>query len=210
MQINNFADDVARDVADISGVKDTAPSIPDGADSGEPCVADGAGNEVQASEIVVAGAIEQKSEASDEAALDAQFEALINGKYRQAYRKRTEGIIRKRLRSGKARPAPSAEPPETKKSDETVEIAVTGDAVLSEDAAKAIGASAQKGEITPENNASEAQYERLRSQNKNRPIENGLYGSCGIVTKINVSALDGEGVLAILKRVGSGEKISFK
>lgn len=205
-----FADDAARGVTDISGVKNAVPSIPDGADNGESRVADGADNAVQMSEIGVTGAIESEVGFSDEAELDAEFEALIRGKYRQAYRKRTEGIIRKRLRSGKARPWVSAESSEAQNTDETTEIPVTGAAVLSEKAADGEIASAQMGELSSENNASEVRYERLRTQNQNRPIENGLSGSCGIVTKINVSALDGQGVLAILKRVGSGEKISFK
>ena len=46
--------------------------------------------------------------------------------------------------------------------------------------------------------------------NAARPIENGIGGSCGVVSRINVNALKGKDVLSILKRVGAGERINFK
>jgi chromosomal replication initiator protein len=49
-----------------------------------------------------------------------------------------------------------------------------------------------------------------KSINKNRPRENGVGGSIGMVTGINVSALKGSEVIELLRRVENGEKIKFK
>ena len=48
-----------------------------------------------------------------------------------------------------------------------------------------------------------------KTMNGMRPIENGIGGSCGVVSRINVNALNGKDVQAILKRVGAGERIKF-
>ena len=53
-------------------------------------------------------------------------------------------------------------------------------------------------------------YLKAKERNLKRPVENGCSGSCGVVTRINVSALSGNDILSILRRVGAGEKITFK
>ncbi len=203
MDSEKITDTAVYGVSDISGVKNVALSAPDGEECDEPCVADTAEKAVQNTEN------EFLTNEENEATLDAEFEKLINGKFGKAYRKRTEGIIRKRLRSVKAhtesekRNASESDTPENDVSESNVETM-----------AKGVN-TAKNGfcENNKSNNAeSEAvkKHERSCLQNKNRPIENGLCGSSGIINKINVSALDGKEILAIIKRVGTGEKISFK
>ena len=61
--------------------------------------------------------------------------------------------------------------------------------------------------------ASDAEKEAIRaavSRNKLRPTENGCGGSIGVVSRVNVHALNGADVRSILRRVGAGEKITFK
>ncbi len=172
-------------LTDITGVKNASSSYPDGKDGGNPCDAD-------KGESPIAGEIESAlggDSATAEEALEAEFDALINGKFSGVYKKRTEGIIRKRLRSVKSAQAAESST-QVSEPQPSVDASQEGQGVAGEQSAIAI--------------------EQTRAQNKKRPIENGLGGSCGMVTKVNVSALDGQGVLAILRRVGSGEKISFK
>ena len=90
MDINQNADSAARGVSDISGVKNVSLSCPEGENEDGLRVADGE------NETGVAG--------TDEATLDEEFERLIQGRYKEAYKKRTESIIRRRLKAGKARP----------------------------------------------------------------------------------------------------------
>ena len=115
---------------------------------------------------------------------------LIRGRFSEVYKKRTEKIIRKRLRSGKTRSESQDTPSVNEGDGESTEPSKKDEQVDAVDDTDG--------------------YERARLLNKNRPIENGIGGSSAVVTKINVSALDGQSVLSIIKRVGSGEKISFK
>lgn len=198
-----LTDSAARSASDIAGVKDVAPTRPEGESEDVLCVADG----VKETELSVTGSIETTSNDVERAVdpLEAEFDELIRGRFSEVYKKRTEKIIRKRLRSGKAHPD------STPTSSENVE----GEAQKSESSLqqKTANESVQiNTDLKPDNTAAPniQGYESARQLNKNRPIENGLSGSSGMVTKINVSALDGKGVLSIIKRVGTGEKISFK
>jgi hypothetical protein len=58
----------------------------------------------------------------------------------------------------------------------------------------------------------QASEEKARTveRNRTRPLENGLGGSCATVSRINVSALSGREIVNILKRAGTGERITFK
>lgn len=214
MDINQNADSAARGVSDISGVKNVSLSCPEGENEDGLRVADGE------NETGVAG--------TDEATLDEEFERLIQGRYKEAYKKRTESIIRRRLKAGKARPEVSAEisegsvenTPSDTEADmsrnsenkeqgarrlepENAETSVTGAMIT-----QSVSAPDQKTYSNPTYDL--ALVEQAMAKNKSRPIENGLGGSCGVVTKVNVSALSGSDVLSILKRVGTGERISFK
>ncbi len=190
MEKTNFTDNAVFEsgkdcLTDTSGVKEGAVTVPDGDGDSRICAADG-------EKSPVTGAInEAKGDASATAdeELEAEFDALINGKFKELYKKRTEGIIRKRLRSA-GKPRAAVKEAESQ-------------------AASEIKAPKNEEHGTATEQDADA-YEHTRAQNKNRPMENGLRGSCGMVTKINVSALDGSGVLAILRRVDAGEKISFK
>jgi hypothetical protein len=210
MEDFKVADNAVHGGSDISGVKGDAVSYPDGNGSGLTCDADTSEKTEISAEIDVTGATEASDNGADDRGsceditkLETEFEALINGRYRDVYKRRTEGIIRKRLRSGKARPEVL--------SGSDVKLSDTG---ASESIAPATEKNASFAAYSEEKSgavkSNAVSYEAAREKNKNRPLENGLAGSCGIVTKINVSALDGDGVLSILRRVGSGEKISFK
>ena len=213
MKITQNADSAARGVSDISGVKDVSLSCPEGESEDGLRVADGE-NETGVAD-------------TDAAALDEEFERLIQGRYKQAYKKRMQSVIRRRVRSGKARPEFSA-----KVCDASEATPLQAESTVSSDSS---GGETDRGEgkpqnaefgvtgelktpnlIVPDNKKGDdaerdtALVERAMAKNKSRPIENGLGGSCGIVTKINVSALSGSDVLSILKRVGTGERISFK
>ena len=52
--------------------------------------------------------------------------------------------------------------------------------------------------------------EKQRAVNRSRPRENGVSGSVGMFTGINVSALKGSDILDILRRAETGEKIKFQ
>ena len=180
---NNIANTADIGVSDISGEKTESVLLPEQNDDSERLVAESAKNNAELSSD---GERSEAQENEDE--LEKQFEDLINGKYRNAYRKRTEGIIKKRLKSGKARPA--------------IEKTQVGEA-----------ASAEALKDDPVSETSNAEKEALRaavSRNKLRPTENGCGGSIGVVSKVNVHALNDSDVLSILRRVGAGEKITFK
>ena len=180
---NNLANTADIGVSDISGEKTESVLLPEQNENSPRFAAEGAENQVLTSSD---GKNDEAEENEDE--LEKQFEALINGKYRNAYRKRTEGIIKKRLRSGKARP--------------TIEKAQIDDAASAE---------ASKGTVTSENlNTDKEAIQAARIRNKLRPTENGCGGSIGVVSRINVNALNGADVRSILRRVGAGEKITFK
>lgn len=162
-----IADDAARGVSDISGGKDGSGGQPETCPVSVPRDADG----------------EQAAEGST---LEAEFDELIKGRFKDVYKRRTENIIRKRLRSGKAHasnenapvctPEPSVSKPVIKEKSLTEEVAVSS----------------------------------VRTKNSSRPIENGISGSCGVVTRVNVSALSGSEVISLLKRAEAGERICFK
>lgn len=221
MQDDNFAENAGHGVSDISGVNGAVLSRPEGEENGVLRVAAGENTE----EIGEAG----PRCGADAASLDSEFEELIKGRFREAYRRRTESIIRKRLRAGKARPARDAaagsegvengifSAPERISDNKSAE-----NAEFSGNGALGVGnAGGGEDAVFKDGNGgsdtSEGQSERLKkaleeavTRNRTRPVENGCGGSCGVVTRINVSALSGSDVMSILKRVGAGEKISFK
>ena len=204
-----LTDRTENGASDISGVKNAEPTIPDSEAYSDSRVADGKGNTDACAEISVTGAIENGNDASEseEKSLEAEFDALIKGRFGEVYRRRTESIIRRRLRSAK----PHTEQKNDSETEAAGEIKPARE-VKPEGDARPEGT--VTGEVLQPSPAGESgggfDYESIRRKNQSRPIENGLSGSSGIVTKINVSALDGEGVLSIIRRVGSGEKISFK
>jgi len=129
---------------------------------------------------------ENTEENESEEELEKLFDTMISGKFRNAYRKRTESIVRKRLRSGKARP-------DTK------------------DMLKDEKATAENVTEAPQNSVSDKEaFRDTISRNRARPTENGCGGSIGMVSKINVNALNGSDVRSILRRALAGEKITFK
>lgn len=183
-----MTDGAMHSTSDISGVKDAPTAIPEsGADSVFP-VAEG-----KESTKISDTCTQNCENGSREDTLEAEFDALIHGKFSEVYKKRTEKIIRRRLRSGKARPESAGAPSESENAPYPQN---------EED----VGAKIEEKQAQ----GSADGYEKARQINKNRPIENGLGSGGAVITKINVSALDSQGVLSIIKRVGSGEKISFK
>lgn len=133
---------------------------------------------------------------ADEEDLDAEFEALIKGRYRQAYKKRMENTVRRRLKNGRARSVSVSTA--LKSEDTAVSCEKTAGAPETEVAAP-IGNSADASAL----------IEAQRTKNRNRPTENGVGGSVGVVTRINVSALSGSDILGIIHRATTGEKITF-
>lgn len=164
---NVIADYAARGVSDISGEKDGAVGQPETDIASVPRVADG----------------EQAAKGST---LEAEFDELINGRFKDVYKRRTENIIRKRLRSGKAHAV--------------TECAPVCAAEPSED----------KPVVMEKCPTEKADVSSVRTKNSSRPIENGISGSCGVVTRVNVSALSGSEVISLLKRAEAGERICFK
>ena len=168
-------------VSDISGEKTEPVLLPEQNESSERSVAESA---ITPAEPSPDGETSEANENEDE--LEKQFEAMINGKFRNAYRKRTESIVRKRLRTGKTRPESKIAP----KNEEAAAGSVTE---------------------SPQKTVSDKEiFRETLSRNRARPTENGCGGSIGVVSKINVNALKGSDVLSILRRVGAGEKITFK
>ena len=183
MENNTQAVTAEIGVSDISGEKTESVLLPEQNECNARSVAESA---ITSAEPSPDGETSEAQENEDE--LEKQFEALINGKFRNAYRKRTESIVRKRLKAGKARP----EVKETPRSE-----AVSAEAEGSPSVSKSL------------NQSSEA-IQNAVSRNKIRPTENGCGGSVGVVSKINVYALSGRDVRSILRRAGAGEKITFK
>ena len=180
---NNIANTADIGVSDISGEKQESVLLPEQSEDSQRFAAESA--EIQA-ETASDGKADEADENEDE--LEKQFEALINGKYRNAYRKRTEGIIKKRLKAGKARPK--------------IEKTQVGECN-----------SAEAKRETSVSEASDTEKEAIQAaltRNKLRPTENGCGGSIGVVSKVNVHALNGADVRSILRRVGAGERITFK
>lgn len=182
------ADNAEKGDSDIAGVKSSESPVPDGGNGAELHVADEANKTVQA------------TDETDDSALDTEFEELINGRFKKAYKRRTEAIIRKRLRSGKARPTEDGE--NDNPHPQSLCAQTNG-----ENNASSESKATPKAEIPKQG---EDKREAQRKSNLTRPLENGLSGSCGVVSKINVSVLSGNDIRNILKRVGSGEKITFK
>lgn len=176
------ADNTVHGVSDIEGVKDVSTPDPEGEADDVTCAADRSEN--------VKG-----SEDADQSELEKEFEELISGRFSEVYKKRTESIIRKRLRAGKAHP----------------KAATVGGVTVARSENEALIASAA-APIEPEKTSvpEKEQVKRAQAINVTRPLENGIGGSCGVVSRINVSALSGSDVLSILKRVGAGEKIKFR
>ena len=185
--INN-ADNAEKGDSDIAGVKSGESPVPDGENDAELHVADEAKK------------TEDGAEDTDDCALETEFEELINGRFKKAYKRKTEAIIRKRLRSGKARPTEGA-------GDDTPRSQALCAQINEENAASLDSKLKPKADMPK---SSENKIEAQRKSNLIRPLENGLGGSCGVVSKINVSVLNGNDIRNILKRVGSGEKITFK
>ncbi len=132
----------------------------------------------------------------DSEKLDAEFEELIRTRYRNSYRKRTEAIVRRRLRSVKAKPN-AADDMQDEKVSETVKntdkaLESPSDAAVSED--------------TPKPDKRKMQIQ----QNQNRPSENGIVTSVGMYSRADVSKLTGKEIRDILARAGRGERIRFR
>ena len=223
----NFDNSAVHGVTDTSGVKDAISVPPEEQGMGVSEVAARSKKTVEFSEIPVTGEIENDAdvdEVDEKASLEAEFDALISGRFKEIYKRRTEGIIRRRLKGRKAHfvPSESGESSVEKESSEVSESGleketnapITPETVVAEGkdtTAVVKETTAQRSE--PSNDDSEKEkeglYEKALIQNKNRPLESGLRASAGIVTRVNVSSLDGSGVLDIVKRVRAGEKISF-
>jgi hypothetical protein len=178
------ADNTVHGVTDTEGVKDPAHSDPEGMGTEECRDADGIKKN-------------ESGEEADLAALESEFDRLISGRFSEVYKRRTEGIIRRRLRSGKARPK------------EAVSDGVTTNGVTRNTENEAIEPGKVQDKLTPDPTVGDS-LKTAKAMNAVRPIENGIGGSCGVVSKINVNALKGKDVLSILKRVGAGERINFK
>ncbi len=163
---------------------------------------------------------------------DKEFLALIKGRYREAYRRRTESIIRRRLKSARAKANSFSDTASVSEKQESVcaadgvfDIDRKNDAVVKEiaDAVKSaysgaintLGALDTRSGLGAEGGVlSSAQIkeraEIQKNANRSRPRENGVGGSVGMITGINVSALKGSDVLELLRRAEAGEKIKFK
>lgn len=139
------------------------------------------------------------SDGTNEGDLDAEFEALIKGRYRRAYQKRMADTVRRRLRSGRARSASKATPEMCEEASAVCETAENAEKTENAEVAASVPPTDRQIEL----------IEAQRSKNRSRPTENGVGGSVGIVTRINVSALSGNDILGIIRRAGTGEKITF-
>ncbi len=111
--------------------------------------------------------------------LETEFEELIRTRYKNAYHKRTEGLIRKRLRSVKKQEQNEAG---TDRSEQML-----------------------KSQALRNGEKKKLQLE----ENKSRPTENGVGTSVGIYSRANVSKFTGKEIRDILKRADRGEKIRF-
>ena len=148
---------------------------------------------------------------SDEEKEDREFSALIKGRYRDAYRRRTESIIRRRLRSV-GRSAAKEEAPVI--SDGKVDSPSLGSGALMHKEAESVSQThPDVGAVTGTEicaDKKDSYVESQRAVNRSRPRENGVGGSVGMFTGINVSALKGRDILDILRRAETGEKIKFQ
>ena len=146
---------------------------------------------------------------SDEEKEDREFSALIKGKYKNAYRRRTESIIRRRLKSvGKgAVKEESTSVGEPVENEKMVHVGTEG----STDGGGSVLKATTVGGAKPDTHLKAGSYlEDQKAVNRSRPRENGVGGSVGMFTGINVSALKGRDILDILRRAETGEKIKFQ
>ena len=176
MENINTTDCTVHGASDIQGVKNADFTRPEGENSSEPYDADKVNTKILGDGD------------TDDAVLEKEFDELIKGKFSKVYKRRTEGIIRRRLRSGRAHPVNAGE----NSSDEPKKTEANIPLIASE------GSEAEKSRI-----------EAAKNINRTRPVENGINPGCGVVAQINVSALNGRDVMSILKRVGAGENIKF-
>lgn len=180
--VSETADNAARGVSDISGVKERDLTFPEGEGNGL---------------CFDAGDTEDDSPAfdgehCDQNMLEKEFEELIKGRYREIYRKRTEAIVRKRLKRNKS-PETHAQP-----------------AVPFAPVSEPMERFEENTSVSDDKHPSKALFESAKQSNRSRPTENGCGGSSGVVSRINVSALNGKDIRSIIRRVSDGEKITFK
>lgn len=201
------ADNALNGFSDISGVKNADGSDAEIRVSHNARLSEGAVSETASSEAAAepTGDVRRKDvlPESDSASLeangedlDAEFEALIKGKYRRAYQKRMENTVRRRLKNGRARSVSEAKP--YVREEGSVSCEKTENVTVAEVAARG-----------SEDVTSDMLIEVQKSLNRSRPTENGVGGSVGIVTRINVSTLSGSDILGIIHRAETGEKITF-
>ena len=214
--MRHAADDV-KENGDLSVKKDTAKKEdPDMTKPGKSVDADAkeidttSSAQVQTSEDRAGVDFEAEKE-------DREFLALIKGKYKEAYRRRTENIIRRRLKSRGARAENlslsglldteqvSECIPSPEKKEIGAFISEKNKSLSAEDSGR-IAKTEKDSSFLRKRNSIDIQ----KNANRNRPRENGVGGSVGMVTGINVSALKGSEVLELLRRAESGEKIKFK
>ncbi len=180
--MKNTADNIREDVSDI-GVKHGQDARLRNADGEFGGSHDASYAEESVGDVMPVGEDNGlHTEVQSDEQLEAEFEELIRTRYKNAYHKRTEGLIRKRLRSVK-KEAPS--------SDEVAQ------SVRSSDAQD--GATSQNGE------KKKLQLEK----NKTRPSENGVGTSVGVYSRAKVSEFTGKEIRDILKRADRGERIRF-
>ncbi len=201
------ADNAVKGFSDISGVKQEGGSAAEVPVLHEACAEKGMESEEARSDesFSFAGGVrfgdvlpenDSAFAEADEEAIDAEFEALIKGKYRRAYQKRMASTVRKRLRNGRARSVSEAVP--NVRGEDPVFCESTENACTPEVAASEVPV-----------DRSDELIEAQKNKNRSRPTENGVGESVGIVTRINVSALSGSDILGIIRRAGTGEKITF-
>ncbi len=209
--------------AECGSVGETKPIQPNEADAEE---------KLAVSSEEARNCVNSAGDVSEAEKEDREFLELIKGRYRDAYRRRTESIIRRRLKSVRTRTADGPSDASVSEKCETVcaadgisdsgckkgtvnkEIA---DTVNRADncASDTLGAlDTRSGLISATGGFDGAQAkeraEIQKNANRNRPRENGVGGSVGMITGINVSALKGSDVLELLRRAEAGEKIKFK
>lgn len=238
-------DNAACGFTDISGVKKNSPTDPEQCGAGSRHVADdgknsnvdinaeyGSVGETKPTKLSEADAEESLADSSAEARNsvnpagelskaekdDIEFLALIKGRYREAYKRRTESIIRKRLKGSKVKNASAVNSSSEEMIKDTPSMSYEANAwsgsEAKENGAEKTAASKKSydtvTEKTSHEEAKRTDVSILKNINRSRPRENGLGGSVGMITGINVSALKGSDVLALLRRAEAGEKIKFK
>lgn len=203
MEEKRLADNAGNGFPDISGVKNTEGLAAEALKAHE--APDGKALETDmassVSESEPRGGVREgedlpASPEVDENTLDAEFEALIKGRYRQAYKRRMESTVRRRLKNGRARSVAVSTPSEGERPSVSCEKT---ESVPETEVAAPNGNSVDAAALV----------EAQRTKNRSRPTENGVGGSVGVVTRINVSALSGSDILGIIHRAGTGEKITF-